>query len=236
MDANHLAAALPARPEQTLPVGANLTERQIQSAHRLGHQVYCVENPFENSSDHPDSLEPDDFVSDSVHSLLGHRASGRVMGTTRLIMSVRGPLQRSFAIQQACEHLMLKRLPLHRTAVVSRRRAGRTTEFGSAHELSTPPFGRLRERGSRHHTSVRDERAQLLRLLAAVSIRFDPLSPPEQTSRAAPALSLRSVAPSGEGTAPSLGGSATAACRFEGRYSLRNPHLTHVCPWPRQSA
>jgi N-acyl amino acid synthase of PEP-CTERM/exosortase system len=111
MDATQFAAPFGTRPEETLlskfntyfEVAAALSEHQIESAQRLRYQVYCVENPFENTSDHPDGLERDEFDSHSVHSLLIHRASGQAMGTTRLIMPVRGALERSFAIQQACD-------------------------------------------------------------------------------------------------------------------------------------
>ena len=74
MDATHLAAALPARTEETLldkfntyfEVIAAVTEGQIQSSQRLRYQVYCVENPFENTAGHPDGLERDEFEVDPL--------------------------------------------------------------------------------------------------------------------------------------------------------------------------
>jgi N-acyl amino acid synthase of PEP-CTERM/exosortase system len=204
MDAIHLAAPSSALPEQTLldkfntyfEAVAALTEGQIQWAQRLRYQVYCVENPFENTSDHPDGLERDEFDSHAIHSLLIHRASGQVMGTTRLILPVPGALERSFAIQQACMHPRLKRLPLHRTAEVSRfsiskqfRRRKTDTLYegrGTARtQRSSAPLMSLgllqsvvrmsAEHGITHLCAMMEPK--LLRLLSAVSIRFERLGP-----------------------------------------------------------
>ena len=48
------------------------TQEQIQQAQRIRYQVYCVENPFENTDEYPDGLECDEFDSHAVHSLLIH--------------------------------------------------------------------------------------------------------------------------------------------------------------------
>ena len=118
------------------------------------------------------------------------------MGTTRLIMPVRGALERSFAIQQACEHPMLKRLPLHRTAEVSRfsiskqfrRRKsdtlyeGRDAQGGQRSSAPLMSLGllqsvvRMSADYSITHLCAMME-PKLLRLLSAVSIRFEPLGP-----------------------------------------------------------
>ena len=203
IEMNHLTAPLQACSEETpldkfdryFEIIDALTESQIQSAQRLRYQVYCVEHPFENAAEHSDGLERDEFDPHSVHSLLIHRATGQAIGTTRLILPVGGALERSFAIQQACEHPMLKRLPLHRTAEVSRfsiskqfRRRGTDTLYergdGVARPNSAPlmSLGLLQsvvrmsaDHGITHLCAMMEPK--LLRLLAAMSIHFKPLGP-----------------------------------------------------------
>jgi N-acyl amino acid synthase of PEP-CTERM/exosortase system len=205
MDTKYLAAALPEQPEETLLEKFNthfevvpaLTKEEIRQAQRIRYQVYCVENPFENPADHPDGLERDEFDPHSVHGLLIHRASGEAMGTTRLILPVRGAPERSFAIQQVCIHPMLKRLPLHRTAEVSRFSISKQFRRRKADTLyegrdatpgvtrSTAPLMSLgliqslvsmsTDYGITHWCATMEPK--LLRLLAAMGIRFEPLGP-----------------------------------------------------------
>lgn len=204
MDEPPPGSPVKAWPDETLlekfntyfEVDTALTAGQIEAAQRIRYQVYCVENPFENSSDHPDGLERDEFDSHSVHSLLIHRASKQAMGTTRLILPVRGALNRSFAIQQACDHPTLKRLPLHRTAEVSRfsiskhfRRRnndtlyeGRDAPGGQRSAAPLMSLGLLQsavrmsaDYGITHLCAMMEP--TLLRLLSAVSIRFERLGP-----------------------------------------------------------
>jgi N-acyl amino acid synthase of PEP-CTERM/exosortase system len=168
---------------------------------RIRYQVYCVENPFENPADHPNGCEQDEFDSHSVHSLLIHRASGQAMGTTRLVMPVQHDLERSFPIQSVCTHPRLNQLPLDRTAEVSRfciskqfrRRPGDTLQGVDSGEgrdalqerRSMAPLMSLgliqslvrmsAERGITHWCATMEP--TLLRLLAGMSIRFEPLGP-----------------------------------------------------------
>jgi len=78
-----------------LVLPADRIERR-RAAHRLRYQVYCLENPFEDRSEHPDGLEEDEFDGHAVQSLLQRRADGTVIGTVRLILpdprDVRGVL------------------------------------------------------------------------------------------------------------------------------------------------
>jgi N-acyl amino acid synthase of PEP-CTERM/exosortase system len=175
---------------------AALTQDEIEHVQRIRFQVYCVENAFENAADHPDGLETDEFDPHSIHSLLIHRASGEAMGTTRLILPVSGNLEESFAIQHVCEHPTLKRLPLHRTAEVSRfsiskqfrRRKMDSLYEGfdtSAGQRSVAPLMSLgliqslvrmsAEHGITHWCATMEPK--LLRLLAAMAIHFEPLGP-----------------------------------------------------------
>jgi N-acyl amino acid synthase of PEP-CTERM/exosortase system len=204
MDAKRPAAPLPEQTEESLLDKFNtyfevipaLAQDEIQQALRIRYQVYCVENPFENAADHPDGLERDEFDFHSLHSLLIHRASGQAMGTTRLIMPVHGRLDRSFAIQHVCEHPMLRRLPLHRTAEVSRfsiskefrRRKndtlyeGRDAPGGQRCPAPLMSLGLIQslvrmsaDYGITHWCATMEPK--LLRLLVAMGIRFEPLGP-----------------------------------------------------------
>jgi len=51
-------------------VATEVTGDELREALRIRHQVYCIENPFENPGDHPDGFEQDEFDSHSLHSLL----------------------------------------------------------------------------------------------------------------------------------------------------------------------
>ena len=161
---------------------------------RIRYQVYCLENSFENPADHPDGLERDAFDAHSVHSLLIHRASGQAMGTARLVMPVQHDLERSFPIQSVCTHPRLNQLPLDRTAEVSRfciskqfrRRQDKDEDCDAPQERrSMAPLMSLgliqslvrmsAEHGITHWCATMDP--VLLRLLAGMSIRFEPLGP-----------------------------------------------------------
>lgn len=204
MDANRIAASHQQISEETLLDKFNryfeavpaLTEGDIQKAQRIRYQVYCVENAFENPAAHPDGLEKDAFDSHSVHSILLHRASGETMGTTRLIMPVPGALEKSFAIQEVCDHPMLNRLPLRRMAEVSRfsiskqfrRRKvdtlyeGFDTTGGQRSAAPLMSLGLIQslvrmsgEHGITHWCATMEP--TLLRLLAPMGIYFEPLGP-----------------------------------------------------------
>lgn len=58
----------------------------IAEAHRLRHQVYCVETGFEDPADNPGGLEIDQYDERSVHSLLLHKPTQTFAGTVRLIL------------------------------------------------------------------------------------------------------------------------------------------------------
>src|SRR5574338_334496 len=50
----------------------------VSEALRLRYQVYCVENPFEDPSEHPDGLERDRYDAQAAHCLLLHRPTALV--------------------------------------------------------------------------------------------------------------------------------------------------------------
>ena len=171
----------------------------IAIAHQIRYQVYCVEHAFECEADHPDGLEHDEFDDHAAHGLLFDRASDSPVGTVRLILPLHDRIDESFAIQRICDHPALKGssiLPLHSTAEVSRfsiskhfRR--RRTDIlqgdgavGTAHRCG--PLLRLGliqalirmsvQRGVTHWCAVMEP--SLLRILAGMAIRFEPLGPP----------------------------------------------------------
>jgi N-acyl amino acid synthase of PEP-CTERM/exosortase system len=204
MAPTHIVPATSERGEETLldkfntyfRIVTEVAGEELQEALRIRYQVYCVEKPFENLDDHPDGLERDEFDTHSMHSLLIHRASGQAMGTTRLIMPVRHELERSFPIQLVCRHPQLELLPLDRMAEVSRfsiSKQFRRRQCDTLYEGQDP----LRERqgmaplmslgliqslvsmsaehGITHWCASMEP--TLLRLLAAMSIKFEPLGP-----------------------------------------------------------
>ena len=84
------AAARPLASGPTLMVQGSVRPVVVSSAngHRFknGGTKTCVENAFEPISANPGERETDQYDSQSAHSLLVHRPTGTVVGTTRLIL------------------------------------------------------------------------------------------------------------------------------------------------------
>jgi len=83
-----------------------VTQEQLHSALQLRYQVYCVETGFENSEQHPDGLEHDDFDARATHSLLIHRDSGMMAGTVRLVLPDKDDYDALFPIEKHCSGLV----------------------------------------------------------------------------------------------------------------------------------
>jgi N-acyl amino acid synthase of PEP-CTERM/exosortase system len=174
----------------------------LSVALQIRYQVYCLENPFEKPTDHDDKFERDQFDSHSVHSLLLHRPTGDALGTVRLVLPLTAAPEESFAIQKLCCARGVKDsglFPLKSTAEVSRfslsREIRRTTAMknlcGRGSTLSdtqnvlrcSSPLMRLGliqslarmsiQNGITHWCAVMEP--TLLRMLAAVAIRFEPI-------------------------------------------------------------
>jgi N-acyl amino acid synthase of PEP-CTERM/exosortase system len=62
------------------------SDELLDQVYRLRFQVYCVEREFENAAEHPDGRERDRDDCRSRHFLAADRASGRAVGTVRLIL------------------------------------------------------------------------------------------------------------------------------------------------------
>src|SRR3569833_1473093 len=84
-------------------------QEQLHSALQLRYQVYCVETGFENSEQHPDGLERDDFDARATHSLLIHRDSGMMAGTVRLVLPDKDDYDALIPIEKHCSCKEFKR-------------------------------------------------------------------------------------------------------------------------------
>lgn len=180
------------------------TPEQLDLAHRLRYQVYCVENRFEDPTPHRDGRESDEDDDRAAHALLVHRPSGITAGTVRVIMPLLDRRRRPLPIERAVDPAVWRRfgaLAPQVTAEVSRfaiaksfRRRHRDGRYGDA-GLSGPPadaatvdrrfmpfitFGLLRAVFSiclEHgivHLAAMMEPA-LLRLLFRLGLVFEPL-------------------------------------------------------------
>jgi N-acyl amino acid synthase of PEP-CTERM/exosortase system len=170
------------------------TPEHIREAQKVRYQVYCVENSLEDPN--AEGIETDGFDSHSVHSLLVYRAADRALGTVRLILPLPDetehsfPMQRVLGVSAARE---FRKLPLYSAAEVSRfsisRQFRRVEEDSNAAEAEfisvSGPLMRLGliqslvrmsfEYGITHWCAMMEP--TLLRMLAAMAIRFRPVGP-----------------------------------------------------------
>jgi len=98
------------------------TPRLLRDAYRLRYQVYCVENPFEDPEQHITACESDDDDDRSIHTLLLHRRTGEMAGTSRVILPDQ---QKSRPLPMATllngsDRRRFDSFPLGRTAEMSR--------------------------------------------------------------------------------------------------------------------
>jgi N-acyl amino acid synthase of PEP-CTERM/exosortase system len=158
--------------------------------------VYCIENGYEDP-DKPDHLETDEFDSHAAHGLLHCRRSSDALGTVRLILPLDHDPHDSFAVQRVLHsdvRSAFNKLPLHAMGEVSRfsisrhirRRADSTDLTGQiAASGNSGPLMRLGliqalirmciENGITHWCAAMEP--TLLRMLAAMAIRFKPVGP-----------------------------------------------------------
>ena len=97
------------------------TPRLVREAYRLRYQVYCVENPFEDADQHDTACECDADDDRSVHTLLLHRRTGEVAGTSRVILP--GPRFRPLpmaTLLKGSDRRLFESFPLAHTAEMSR--------------------------------------------------------------------------------------------------------------------
>ena len=58
----------------------------LEAAHHLRYQVYCLERKFENPNEHSTGLESDQYDSHAIQGVLFHRPTDRPIGTVRMIL------------------------------------------------------------------------------------------------------------------------------------------------------
>jgi N-acyl amino acid synthase of PEP-CTERM/exosortase system len=170
------------------------TPAHVREAQKIRYQVYCIENCLEQPN--PEGIETDGFDSHSVHSLLVYRAAGQALGTVRLILPLPGETEHSFPMQHvlgAAAAREFRKLPLHSAAEVSRfsisrqlRRVAEDSDDAQAEFIGVSgPLMRLGliqslvrmsfEFGISHWCAMMEP--TLLRMLAAMAIRFRPIGP-----------------------------------------------------------
>lgn len=97
------------------------TEAQAEEVFRLRYQVYCRENGFIDPAMTKSELERDIYDRHALHALLMHRPSGRPVGTVRVILPRLDHPERSFPLQNVCDHpLLYDPERLQRTCEISR--------------------------------------------------------------------------------------------------------------------
>jgi N-acyl amino acid synthase of PEP-CTERM/exosortase system len=99
------------------------TPALLDRVYRLRHQVYCVENAFEDSNQHLDGREIDGNDDRSLHTLLIHRDSGTAAGTARVIRPLAGNRARLLPLQGLLSkdgRHAFERLPIETTGEISR--------------------------------------------------------------------------------------------------------------------
>lgn len=174
-------------------VSAN-TRELIDTAFALRYQVYCLERQFEDPTQQPGGLESDDHDRHAVHSLIFHRPRGEAIGTARLIL----PQARanSLPIQQ-----LLRKNGLNPADYFPNEIAAEVSRFAISKEFRRRNFEAIRsadgkrdrhsnlpclglvqmllrqsiELGVEYWGAVMEP--QLLRMLAAMGIRFQPVGP-----------------------------------------------------------
>jgi N-acyl amino acid synthase of PEP-CTERM/exosortase system len=174
----------------------------VETALAIRYQVYCLERGYEDSTQHIDRLEMDEFDSKAIHNLVFHRPRAEAIGTARLILpgSEAGglPVRRLLSENGLCA---ANYFPVATTAEVSRfaissefRRRDSDIQaqfsFGdtplrreSERRGNLPCLGLLQillrhsiERGITHWAAVMEPK--LLRMFAGMGVHVTSIGPP----------------------------------------------------------
>ena len=78
--------SIPVEYDRHFEVIRAATPKLVHEAYRLRYQVYCVENPYEDPDQQVGACESDSEDDRSIHTLLLHRRTGEIAGTTRVIL------------------------------------------------------------------------------------------------------------------------------------------------------
>jgi N-acyl-L-homoserine lactone synthetase len=154
------------------------TKEQLREVFRLRHQVYCVERGYEAGNA---DEETDEFDPRSRHVLLRHASDGEVVGTVRLVAHNPADLAASFPMQQVCDNRLLRHLPLHTAAEISRFAISKQRRLSCTHAsllrlALVRGFVQLSsEMGLTHWVAVMER--SLMRLNQQNAIHFTPVGP-----------------------------------------------------------
>ncbi len=151
----------------------------LREAYQLRCQVYCKERGYETASG---DIETDDFDRHAHHVLVRHQASGRVVGTARLVVPTPGTSGQDFPMQLVCDPHVVGRLPLRQMAEISRFILSRTPLAASpaSHYVLRLSLMRglailVNQHSVTHLCALLEP--SLCRLLRASAIRFRPIGP-----------------------------------------------------------
>jgi len=168
-------------------------------AYQLRYRVLIEELRHQSPEDQPDHRETDSYDDHATHALLVHRDSGRVSGTTRLVLPDTSALDQSFPLQSLSDDPMLRgseMLPLDRTAEVSRfilapeARGARGSDTDSrkqrhlgmvrAYSLTVGLVKAVVRMGTEHRIEhlIAVMTPSLLRMLSRLGIHFEPIGTP----------------------------------------------------------
>ena len=116
MTITDVSAQIPAR-SNGYSVKIADSSQDIFEAHRLRHQVYCLERGFLPNAG---NVEVDEFDKRSRHIVAREDKCGQIVGTARLILPSTETPKDSYPMQRVCSPGLLSSLPQRNMAEVSR--------------------------------------------------------------------------------------------------------------------
>jgi N-acyl-L-homoserine lactone synthetase len=178
MATNAMSAAIAAVKEEFSIEKADRADL-VREACELRYQVYCLERNFEAPQG---QIETDDFDDRSRHVVLRHRASGKVIGTVRLVLMYPAAPHDSFPLQRVCDASFLNRVPLSGIAEISRFAISKELRIASPAAQGMLRLALVRglvdlsgELGLTHWCAMMEP--SLLRLLRATAMHFEAHGP-----------------------------------------------------------
>lgn len=179
-----------------------VTADLVEISQKIRYQVYCIENPYEESRQPAAGAETDEFDTHASTSVLFHLPTGMPAGTVRMVVPLYEDLDNSFAIQRVCKDSLIRNpalFPVEQMGEISRfcvpkdfRRRAEDKKYTSVPNNSEARDGEHRRvipnmtlgliewlvrfsvrEGLSHWCAVMEPR--LLRLLGRLGIYFDPI-------------------------------------------------------------
>jgi len=134
------------------------TIEMIQRSLRVRYQVYCIEKGYEDPASFPEEMESDPFDLHSVHSVVRHRNSGRIVGTVRLVLADPSDPMSLFPMEQYCGSALDKNrinpflLPRNELGEISRFAVSKELSRGLNEKGAVSAETPMHESGSVSHT------------------------------------------------------------------------------------